>query len=53
MNLWKNHLVSGSGIDYLPDDFIGTILSIDYDFIHSILSNTILSVYHFVRAILS
>src|SRR6218665_2524822 len=40
----------------LIDDFIGNILSVPFcpcHFIHTILSNAILSVYHFVRTILS
>ena len=40
----------------LIDDFIRNILAIPFypfHFVHTILSNTILSVYHFVRTILS
>src|SRR6218665_135265 len=45
-------MVSGNGIDKLIDDFIGTVLFVPfcpYHFVHTILSNDILSVYHFVR----
>src|SRR6218665_2946680 len=65
--LMKNHIVSGSGIDILIDDFIGvrtilsaTILSIPfclYYFVHTILSVPFCLLpfcpYHFVRTILS
>src|SRR6218665_632689 len=52
--LMKNIIFSmGAG---LIDDFIRNILAIPlcpYHFVHTILSNTILSVYHFVHTILS
>src|SRR6218665_2061995 len=54
--LMKNHVVDGSGINVLIDDFIIKVLSIPfcpYHFVRTILSNTILSVYHFVHTIFS
>src|SRR6218665_1405515 len=52
----KNHTVNGSGINALIDDFIVKVLSVPfcpYHFVRTILSNAILSVYHFVHTILS
>ena len=49
-------VISGSWIGRLIDDFIGTVLSVPfspYHFVRAILSNAILSVYHFVHTILS
>src|SRR6218665_3053475 len=54
--LMKNHIVNGSGINVLIDDFIVKVLSVPfcpYHFVRTVLSNTILSVYHFVHTILS
>ena len=50
---WRNHIVNGSGIDWW---LIRNILSVPFcpcHFLHTILSNAILSVYHFVHTILS
>src|SRR6218665_3406036 len=52
----KSYCQYGSGINVLIDDFIVKVLSVPfcpYHFVRTILSNTILSVYHFVHTILS
>ena len=39
----ENHIVNGSWIAWLIDNSISAILSVGYYFVHTILSNTILS----------
>src|SRR6218665_1325604 len=52
----KRSYCQWSGIDRLIRDFIGIVLFIPFcpcHFVHTILSNDILSVYHFVHTFLS